>query len=273
MVRGSSKALGISVRECNRASISYGKLLGESMIVEADASRRYGPEDIFLPPSNLDAKIWRYMDFSKYVSLLEKRALFLSRSDLLGDSFEGSLSPLNAVVQSMQASSHGRDPGAFTLPPEVRQSMRKMIYVNCWHANEHESVAMWSLYARSTEAVAVCSTYRKLLAQLPPYHYFGAVRYIDYRSVHIPEDNAFWPYAFKRLAFQHEMEMRIVTQAVSPPGPPGALMPVDLNSLIDGVYVAPNAARWFHELVESVTGKYGLALPVRQSSLDELGFL
>jgi len=234
---------------------------------------RYGPEDIFLPPENLDTKIWRYMDFPKYVSLLEKSAIFLSRSDLLGDSFEGSLSPLNTVVQSMQASLHGLAPGSLTMPPEVRQRLREMIYVNCWHANEHESVAMWSLYARSTEGVAVCSTYRKLSAQLPPYHYFGLVRYIDYRSEHIPEGNAFWPYAFKRLAFQHEQEMRIVTQAVSPPGLPGTLIPVDLSSLIESVYVAPNAAGWFHELVESITRKYGLVLPVRQSSLDELGFL
>lgn len=243
------------------------------MSTQTNSSHQCGPEDIFLPPDNLDVKIWRYMDFPKYVSLLEKSALFLSRSDLLGDSFEGSLSPLNTVVQSMQALSHGLAPGTFTMPPEARQRIRQMIYVNCWHANEHESVAMWSLYARSTEAVAVCSTYRKLSAQLPPCHYFGAVRYIDYRSEHIPEGNIFWPYAFKRYAFQHEMEMRIVTQAVSPPGLPGALMSVDLSELIDSVYVAPNAASWFHELVESVTSKYGLALPVRQSSLDDLGFL
>lgn len=243
------------------------------MITLTKASYLYGPEEIFPPPDNLDAKIWRYMDFPKYVSLLEQSALYLSRSDLLGDSFEGSLSPLNTVVRTVQALSEGRASDAFTMPPEVRQRMRQMIYVNCWHANEHESVAMWSLYARSTEAVAVCSTYRKLSAQLEPFHYFGHVHYIDYRSVHIPEGNGFWPFAFKRLAFEHEREMRLVTQEKSPPGAPGIMMPVDLSKLIDGVYVAPNAAKWFRDLVGSVTRKYGLDLPVHQSSLDELGFL
>lgn len=242
------------------------------MTILTKASHLYSPEEIFSKPEDLDAKIWRYMDFAKYVSLLEKSALYLSRADLLGDSFEGSLSPLNMTIRLMQALSEGLAPDAFMSSPEARQMMRKMIYVNCWHANEHESVAMWSLYGRSAEAVAVCSTYRKLAAQLSPFHYFGSIRYIDYRSEHIPEGNGFWPFAFKRRAFEHEREMRLVTQAVSPPGSPGAFMPVDLNTMIDSVYVAPNSATWFRELIESVSRKYGLAFPVRQSSLDELGF-
>lgn len=243
------------------------------MITLTKAPHLYTPEEIFAPPSNLDAKIWRYMDFPKYVSLLEQNALFLCRSDLLGDSFEGSLSIVNVAMRGMRALSEGLAPSELPWPVEARQRMRQMIYVNCWHANEHESVAMWSLYARSTEAVAVCSTYRRLAAQLAPFHYFGGVHYIDYRSEYIPDGNGFWPFAFKRRAFEHEKEMRLVTQAVSPPGVPGAFMPVELDSLIEGVYVAPNAAKWFHELVSSVTSKYGLKLPVMQSSLDELGFL
>ena len=42
------------------------------------------------PPSS-DAILWRYMDFTKYVSLLEKRALFFARADKLEDPFEGYL--------------------------------------------------------------------------------------------------------------------------------------------------------------------------------------
>ena len=41
-------------------------------------------------PVNEKATIWRYLDFTKFVSLLDKRALFFSRTDKLGDPFEGS---------------------------------------------------------------------------------------------------------------------------------------------------------------------------------------
>lgn len=39
------------------------------------------------PPS--EAILWRYMDFTKFVSLLEKSALFFARADKLDDPFEG----------------------------------------------------------------------------------------------------------------------------------------------------------------------------------------
>ena len=38
------------------------------------------------------------MDFTKFVSLLDKRALFFAGADTLGDPFEGSVSPINAAM-------------------------------------------------------------------------------------------------------------------------------------------------------------------------------
>jgi hypothetical protein len=50
---------------------------------------RYSEHETCLKPANENAKIWRYMDFTKFVSLLEKKALFFCRADKLGDPFEG----------------------------------------------------------------------------------------------------------------------------------------------------------------------------------------
>jgi hypothetical protein len=47
----------------------------------------------------LGAMIWLYMDFTKYVSMLEHGGLYLRRSDLLGDPFEGSVSQLNLQAE------------------------------------------------------------------------------------------------------------------------------------------------------------------------------
>jgi hypothetical protein len=47
--------------------------------------------DHFEAPTDPSAPIFRYMDLAKFVSLLDTRALFFSRADLLGDAFEGSV--------------------------------------------------------------------------------------------------------------------------------------------------------------------------------------
>jgi hypothetical protein len=63
---------------------------------------------IFQQPPNPNTKIWRYMDFAKYVSLLDPNGLWFSRMDKLGESlgdklgdpFEGTLS--RATIEYMR---------------------------------------------------------------------------------------------------------------------------------------------------------------------------
>jgi hypothetical protein len=45
----------------------------------------------FEKPDNADAKVWRYLNFTKFLSLIDKEALYFSRLDCLGDPFEGSV--------------------------------------------------------------------------------------------------------------------------------------------------------------------------------------
>ena len=49
----------------------------------------------FTVPDDPNASVWRYLDFTKFVDMLERRQLFFARADKLGDPFEGSTSPLN----------------------------------------------------------------------------------------------------------------------------------------------------------------------------------
>ena len=44
----------------------------------------YETHPLFVAPPG-DALLWRYMDFTKFVSLLDTSSLFFSRADLLGD--------------------------------------------------------------------------------------------------------------------------------------------------------------------------------------------
>lgn len=58
-----------------------GKLLALSTL----GCREMVPKDV--PAS--DAKLWRYMDFTKFVAMLNNKALYFCRLDHLGDPFEG----------------------------------------------------------------------------------------------------------------------------------------------------------------------------------------
>ncbi len=42
-------------------------------------------------PENLNQKIWRYIDFTKFCDLLLSSTVYFARADLLIDEFEGSL--------------------------------------------------------------------------------------------------------------------------------------------------------------------------------------
>jgi hypothetical protein len=48
------------------------------------------PHPVFTERVEPEELIWRYFDFPKFVSLLNRRAFYFSRADLLGDPLEGS---------------------------------------------------------------------------------------------------------------------------------------------------------------------------------------
>ncbi len=162
--------------------------------------------------------------------------------------------------------------------------------------NEGESAAMWSLYAKTNEAIAVRSTYARLRDCLPSCAFVGEVRYIDYETEPIPIDNLFWPYVHKRKSYEHERELRAVIQEYPPPieydpadvaaartfvpkdypsladqvnTERGRLVQLSIDELVEAVYVAPSAPTWFRDLVAAVTANYGLGdKEVKHSSLD-----
>jgi hypothetical protein len=163
-------------------------------------------------PPDFNISVWRYMDFTKFVSMLIKRGLFFSRLDRLGDPFEGSFPKLNTQDEFQPVDPSILDPEAFIKSMKgLRQCikhMRQWVYANCWYMSEYESAAMWSLYARTEEAICIRSTFTKLQKQLPDNASLRCVNYIDYNNDTLPTSDEIWPFAQKRLSFEHEKEVR-----------------------------------------------------------------
>lgn len=232
---------------------------------------------VFREPDNPSVKIWRYMDFTNFVSLLDLKALYFARSDLLGDPFEGAMPRDNFRFFSLLHGTPPSFPEGLQELSQVRRRLRERVYINCWHMNERESFAMWKLYARSSEAIAVQSTY-ELLRKCLAVPIIGSVQYIDYRLDFVPEDDLLRPFLYKRKSFEHERELRAIinvddadetTWVGQTVGSVGRTVPVNLEDFIEQIYIAPTSSEWFADLVRGVMTRYALDKPVIMSSLDE----
>lgn len=218
------------------------------------------------------------MDFTKYVSFLDSKSLFFSRSDLLSDPYEGATSHANVQLRP-EVYKNSIPHEAIDKFSKFAEWMRQWTFVNCWHMNEHESAAMWKLYAQTNEAVAIQSTYHRFCECLPDNVYVGAVKYIDYEKEWLPEGNCFWPFVHKRKSFEHESELRAIIQeppyngdtiSVGLPNPEsGRLVIVNPENLVMRVYISPSAPVWFTELIKRVTKQYGFGFEVTQSLLSK----
>ncbi len=108
------------------------------------------------------------------------------------------------------------------------------------------------------------------------------VKYADWRTGLIPEDDALAPFMYKRKGFEYEQELRAIYQRVIPTGLPlsisppliwdheqlpGVLVPVDVRGLVARVRLAPAADDWYREVVESVIARYGYQFEIENSEL------
>ena len=160
----------------------------------------------------------RYMDISKLVSLLDTGALFFPRADRFSDTWEGSVSPSDLkAFNEMVANEEDRE----ILKSNYRRTFpgfRRHTYISCWHENPGESAAMWKLYLKSDEGIAVQTSFGRLRRELEESSRcirFGRVQYRDYTKASIPGGTPFTignayllgpfaPFIHKRYGFIHE---------------------------------------------------------------------
>jgi hypothetical protein len=254
---------------------------------------KHGSEEL---PDDLDALIWRYMDFPKFVYMLESQSLFFCRPDYLDDRFEGTWGPaslqnieqeLTELVKKGRTVIGGVDR---QLQGHKRSAalMRQCTAVNCWHLSQYESEAMWKLYIYAHQGIAVCSSVSKLIGSFPDDKallvHVGKVKYIDFDTEPIPAGNLLTPFLYKRKSFEHERELRAVAGKAEitesddsfslkvlnePFSKPGEDVAVDLSELIASIHLAPGSPAWMERLVASVASRYGLDVPVVRSKLDD----
>jgi hypothetical protein len=163
--------------------------------------------DCFLPLEPVST-IWRYFDLEKFKSLLETQSLFFCRADKFSDPFEGSLPKMEAENRKKKMWKISEFPGYnFGLKQIVENisSLQedhinfKRTIVNCWHINKNESDAIWRLYLKDNEGVAIQSTTERIyktIKDIPEVIGLSKVRYLDYEK-----DIWYHPVDYPNLAY------------------------------------------------------------------------
>jgi hypothetical protein len=152
-----------------------------------------------------------------------------------------------------------------------RKNMQGWFFLSCWHLNEGESAAMWKLY--TVDGIAIQSTVGRLMRSFdktPEDIHISEVSYYSKTPPHSLMD----AFTKKRLSFKHEQELRAIHVAITGTRLnrlPGIPIAVDLNTLIQGIYVAPKCHTYIKDALEAVierfADKYKAIGPIHQSEL------
>lgn len=257
------------------------------------------------PEEKSDVKLWRYMDFTKLVSLLQKRALFFPSARALqkidpweGTEFKRELDfRIENTIYLMKT---------FTKEEVTYERLKMKIeswksgteysidtsFISCWHYNITESAAMWRLYLKSNEGISIqtdIDSFKLAFKDTDYKVYIGIVRYKNYETdisysgydmtkIKYPSNNDFLPLVHKRNNYEHEKEYRAIisfplennkepTETEKQQG--GIFVPVDLKLLIKKIILAPGSPEWFKELVEETLKTYKLDVEVVRSVVDD----
>jgi hypothetical protein len=218
-------------------------------------------------PENPDTIIWKYMDLSKFLDMLISGKMFMSRSDKFEDQYEGTFSePTFEEIRKISEN----NPKFL----DYYKSHRENVVISSWHTNEYESFAMWQIFTKNNEGLAIQSTIGKLKEALQKERhteqYIGEVNYIDYKKELIPFDDAFFPFLFKRKSFQYENEIRVISDVTSQRLTinDGLKIDVDINKMIEKIYIHPKSENWYKKLVIEVVSKIGFDFEIEKSDLE-----
>lgn len=237
-------------------------------------------------PNSLDQKIWRYLDWPKFLGLLETNQLTFAQLDLMPDKFEGAPAEESIVASLAALPDIGMTERQWRrLANDSYFMNRYQCFVSCWHMSNHESAAMWAQY--SNKGIAIRSTYQQLRESVEgdprPIH-VGRVEYANNLVQPTGLGNTLVHVFRKRTYFDYEKELRAVVMNRYPDaggsaedqlkaaivGPKTLQVGVDLHRLVEAVFVSPFMPDWERNLVAQVLERYGLRAPIHPSFIDKL---
>lgn len=126
-----------------------------------------------------EQKIWRYMDLTKFIHLLTHEYIYFHKVSEFQDKYEGSLTPRDLEKCSPSLA-------------EMTATQREWFFVSCWHINDSESNAMWQIYGKHSECIAIQTDFKTLKECFSETYNdeveFSKVKYINYENTRMLDD-------------------------------------------------------------------------------------
>jgi hypothetical protein len=224
-------------------------------------------------PENLDLAVWHYMDYWKFESLIEKRAIYLCRGDKLQDRFEGTYS--KRQIQSMNGwFKNIGEPIRIELEEEERTKNRKKVFINCWCISDVDLDLMWKAYTRAEIGIALKSTIRRLQSacdaalELWPLD-ICQVKYFDHeKGQNINYCGVPNVFMHKDHHFRLDNEIRIIHWANYSTPPEHVDFPINLEAVIETIITRPGTTKNQLESVISLLQSNGVNISVAHSRDD-----
>lgn len=244
---------------------------------------------VFLPKDNYTLS--KYLDITKFISLLSTKSLFFCRLDKLEDQYEGLTAKRNYELRIEWYDQTNKflttplsDDQIINKVQEMYKYDKKIKEVNCvccWNKAKDESIALWKIYSDYGKGIMIKTNISKLIDSLSSTDesiYLSEVNYIDYKKDIMQDGNSFFPIIHKQNQYNFENEVRLIHSVDFPQIgkfypwdkeyiTEGKLIKVDINLLIEQVVVGPFAPHWMISLIEDLMNKYGLNLPIKKSDI------
>jgi hypothetical protein len=210
-----------------------------------------------------DQKLWRYMSFSRFLWMIQRKQLWLSRTDKLEDPWELAVTGDEITRLMLRAPSPSSTEPNSETPAErtkrITELWRTTTFVNCWCALNYESHALWRVFCGPKEGVAITTNWATLTAtaenipvvEVDYTRYGGQVRTPTLEKVSIR----------KRQMYDYEHEVRLIAHSDTPnprliQGEFGFQLPFEPRDLVLGIVVHPEADESFYEVVGAAVDTY-----------------
>lgn len=196
----------------------------------------------FIPPD--ETPIIRYMNLTKFFSMISCDAIWFTRLDQFSDEYEGL-----AVIQSKS---------------DAAEYFRKLSLASCWNHFLSESFPLWKIYLNNEQAgVAIVSTVGDFMKSvkesdkqhITPYQ----VRYVQPDVNYVGLNNMILA-TRKKNFYEYEQEIRFNYYTGGGKDfeqPIGKLISVDPHALIKKIILSPYMPQWIEETLKSIIKKYG----------------
>lgn len=233
----------------------------------------------------------RYMDITKFLSLLKDSQLFFCRLDKLEDRFEGimpkvSKDDFRAFYNRLNVSGYFDQPlTEEQIEREIgeqfafREKLKLLNCINCWNEFKAESYALWKVYSDLNQGIMIKSSFKRVISALMNSGekiYCSKVKYIDHDTDSIDIGNTMTPIVHKHKAYSYEDEIRLIHE-VSSTGwkhdwenekfENGIKINVNLDELINEIVISPFSPDWFIELIEDILKRYSMKCKLSISKL------